>query len=122
MYLEERVEQLENLAVNQDKQIETVAKAVATLTVEVKQGFAELRQQQTETRQEVTRLADSQENIQQDVTRLADSQDSLHERFNQLDRKIDQEIGEVRVEMNQRFEQLDSKLDQLVTLIQDRLK
>ena len=108
MYLEERVEQLENLAVDQGKQIQTVAKAVATLTVEVKQGFADLRQ-------EVSRLADNQDRIQQDVTRLADSQDGLHERFNQLDRRIDQDVDELRTEINQRF-------DQLVTLIQDRLK
>lgn len=39
MYLEERVEQVENLSVDHGRQIETVAKGLANLTIVVNQRF-----------------------------------------------------------------------------------
>ena len=59
MYLEERVEQLENSAVDQGRQIELVAGGLATLTVEVRgirqdmtDGFAQVKEEFAKVRQE----------------------------------------------------------------------
>lgn len=59
MYLEERVEQLENAAVDQGRQIELVAGGLATLTVEVRgirqdmtDGFAQVKEEFAKVRQE----------------------------------------------------------------------
>ncbi|MBD2703231.1 hypothetical protein IC229_21480 [Spirosoma sp. BT702] len=88
MYLEQRVQQLDVLAADQGKQSESIAKAVAELTVDTQQGFREIKQEQAAMRQE--------------LTRLADASDATNERLNQLNRKVD--IG---------FEQVDARFDQL---------
>ncbi len=97
MYLEERVEQLEALAVDQGKQAETIAKGVAKLTVDTQQGIDDLKQGQAELRQE--------------VTRLADLSDGTNERLTQLDRKMDQRLDQV----NGKFDQVDNSFLQVDT-------
>ncbi len=101
MYLEERVEQLEALAIDQSKQSETIAKAVAKLTVDTQQGINELKQGQAELRQE--------------VTRLADLSDATNERITQLDRKIDQRYNQLDKKIDQQYDQLNTRMIQLET-------
>lgn len=91
MYLEEHVEQLEALAVDQSKQSELIAKAVAKLTIDTQQGLDSLRKGQTE--------------LQEEITRLADSVDGTNERVTQVDRKIE--------EVNEKFAQVDAKQNEL---------
>lgn len=43
MYLEQRIEQLENVTVEHGKQIEMIAAGLATLTTTVNNGFNEMR-------------------------------------------------------------------------------
>ena len=54
MYLEERVEQLENLSVDQGRQIEIIAKGLGTITIDMQRGFADVRQQQNKMYKELT--------------------------------------------------------------------
>ena len=116
MYLEERVEQLEALAVDQSKQSEIIAKAVAKLTIDTQQGLDNLRKGQTALQQEVTRLADSVDGTNERVTQLDRKMDQrfeeVNEKFAQVDRKMDQRFGEVDRKMDQRFEEVDRKMDQ----------
>ncbi|GAB3697918.1 hypothetical protein GCM10027592_22510 [Spirosoma flavus] len=85
MYLEQRVQQLEALTVDQGKQAESIAKAVAKLTVDTQQGFLEVKQEQAAMRRE--------------LIRLADASDATNERLHQLNRKVD--IGFERLEESQ---------------------
>jgi uncharacterized coiled-coil protein SlyX len=64
MYLEERVEQLENLAVDQGKHIEIMASGLANLTAQVQKGFSDVRK---------------------DVSSLTGRVDSLESKFDRLD-------------------------------------
>ena len=97
MYLEERVEQLEALAVDQSKQAELIAKGVAKLTTDTQQGMDELKQGQTA--------------LHQEIIRLADLSDGTNERITQLDRKIDLRIDQV----NERFDEVDNRFIQVDT-------
>lgn len=102
MYLEERVEQLEALAVDQSKQSELIAKAVAKLTIDTQQGLDSLRKGQAD--------------LQKEVVRLADSIDGTNERVNQLDRKMEQRFDEVNAkfdQVNDQFAQVNAKFDQV---------
>ena len=112
MYLEERVEQLEALAVDQSKQSETIAKGVAKLTIDAQQGIDDLKQGQTALHQEVTRLADLSDGTNERLTQLGRK---MNEGLTQLDRKMDEGLTQLDHKMNQRF-------DELVALIQERLK
>ncbi|GAB4021632.1 hypothetical protein EXU85_18915 [Spirosoma sp. KCTC 42546] len=117
MYLEERVEQLETLAVDQSKQSELIAKAVAKLTVDTQQGLDSLRKGQAELQQEVTRLADSIDSTNERVSQLDRKMD---QRFEEVDRKMDQRFGEVDRKMDQRFGEVDRKMDQRFGEVNDK--
>ncbi|MBC3785594.1 hypothetical protein [Spirosoma utsteinense] len=84
MFLEERVEQLENLAADQGRQTERVASGLAVLTIEVRA-------------------------IRQDVTtgfnQVKQEFELVYQRFEQVDRRFEQ--------VDQRFEQIDQRLEQM---------
>ena len=70
MYLEERVEQLENAAVDQERQIELVAGGLATLTVEVRgirqdmtDGFAQVKEEFAKVNQRLDEITTTQQLI-----------------------------------------------------------
>ena len=70
MYLEERVEQLENAAVDQGRQIELVAGGLATLTVEVRgirqdmtDGFAQVKEEFAKVNQRLDEITTTQQLI-----------------------------------------------------------
>ena len=101
MYLEERVEQLENSAVDQGRQIELVAGGLATLTVEVR-------------------------GIRQDMT---DGFAQVKEEFAKVRQESAQEFAKVRQEFAQEFDKVNQRLDgimatqQLIlTILQEKMK
>ena len=70
MYLEERVEQLENASVDQGRQIELVAGGLATLTVEVRgirqdmtDGFAQVTSEFAKVNQRLDEITTTQQLI-----------------------------------------------------------
>ena len=64
MYLEERVEQLENLSVDHGRQIETVAKGLAHLTVTVNQRFDRVENDIAELKADVAELNKGQARLE----------------------------------------------------------
>ncbi|OIN58355.1 hypothetical protein [Arsenicibacter rosenii] len=98
MYLEQRVEQLEQLTVDHGRQIESIAKGLAELTIDVKsnrqetlRGFEEVRQQFKQVDQRFDQVDQRFEQVDQ--------------RFEQVDRRFEQ--------VDQRFEQVDRRFDQV---------
>ena len=65
MYLEERVEQLENLSVDHGRQIELIAKGVADLTVTVNERFDQVNEDIAELKSGQARLETTVTDIQQ---------------------------------------------------------
>ena len=101
MFLEERVEQLENLAADQGRQIELVAGGLATLTVEVRgirqdmtDGFARVNRQFDEMRQEFT-----QEFVQ-----------------------VRHEFAEGLATVNQRLDEMSTTQQLILTILTEKLK
>ena len=130
MYLEEKVEQLENLSVDQGKQIEIIAKGLATITTDMQRGFAEAKQQQTKMNKELTLvkhqvtgvttdLAEFRKEVNQKFDRIETKFDKIDEKFDKIDEKF-VKIDERFDKMEQRFDNLDQRFDDLVTLIKSK--
>ena len=101
MFLEERVEQPENLAADQGRQIELVAGGLATLTVEVR-------------------------GIRQDMT---DGFAQVDRRFDEIRQEFAQEFVLVRQEFAQEFVRVNQRLDEMsttqqliLTMLREKLK
>ncbi len=101
MYLEERVEQLENASVDQRKQIDLVAGGLATLTVEVRglrqdmtDGFAEVKEEFANVRQESA------------------------EEFARVSQEMAQEFAKV----NQRLDEMSTTQQLILTILTEKLK
>lgn len=84
MYLEERVDQLEALSIDQGRQIETIAKGLADLTVTVNHRFNQVDERFNQ----------------------------IDERFRQVDERF-REVDERFRQVDERFDQVDQRLDQM---------
>lgn len=74
MYLEERVEQLENLSVDHGRQIETVAKGLANLTIVVNQRFDQVNQRFDRVEADIADLKNGQARMEVTLTELQQTQ------------------------------------------------
>lgn len=108
MNLEKRVTQLENLAVNQGRQIEIVANGLAALTVEVRNGFAssrelqmEMKQEQSVIKNELAKLVDLPEQVADILIMIADIQGQQSEMQVELAKLVDlpEQMTDVKVEL-----------------------
>jgi predicted nucleic acid-binding Zn-ribbon protein len=95
MYLEERVEQLENLAVDQGKHIEIIASGLATLTAQVQKGFSDMRK-------DITKLNDRVESLESKVDRLDVRVSRIEVRLDKIETRLDN----METKMDQRFDEL----------------
>ncbi|MCF0053018.1 hemolysin XhlA family protein [Dyadobacter sp. LJ53] len=127
MFLEERVEQLEHLAVDQGKQIEIIATGLATLTTEVRDGFAYAKQKfiadderferiglkfdQFDTR--IGRVEIRLDKMEGKIDKLETRVGSLEAKVENLEIKMDKRFDA----MNQRFSEMSQQFGELVTLI-----
>lgn len=102
MYLEERVEQLENLSVDQGKQIETIAKGLATITSDMQKGFADIKQEQLKMCKELTSVKGDVGVLKTDVAIL----------------KTD--VATFRDEVNRKIDHMDQKFDLIISLIKSK--
>ena len=123
MYLEEKVEQLENLSVDQGKQIEIIAKGLATITTDMQRGFAEVnrqftdaKQQQAKTNKELSLVKHQVEGV---TTDLAEFRKEVNHKFDRIETKFDK-IDERFDKMDQRFDKMDQRFDDLITLIKSK--
>ena len=119
MFLEERVEQLENLAADQGRQIELVAGGLATLTVEVRgirqdmtdgfarvdEQFARVNRQFDEMRQEFT-----QEFVQ------------VRQEFAEGFVQVRQEFAEGLATVNHRLDEMSTTQQLILTILTEKLK
>ena len=94
MYLEERVEQLENASVDQGRQIELVAGGLAMLTVEVR-------------------------GIRQDMT---DGFVQVREEFTGEFAKVRQEMAQEFTKVNQRLDEMSTTQQLILTILREKLK
>lgn len=70
MYLEQRIEQLENVTVEHGKQIEMIAAGLATLTTTVNNGFNEMRAEFRLVKSDITELKTDVAELKTDVAQL----------------------------------------------------
>ena len=106
MYIEQRIDQLESITADLIKGQDSIARGLGILTVDTLSRFDRVDRNLQQLRED---LAD----VKQQGVRNADNIDGLHERLNQLDRKIESEIGSLRGEMLRRFEQVDARFEQV---------
>lgn len=109
MYLEEKVEQLENLSVDQGKQIEIIAKGLATINTDMQRGFAEVKQQQAKTNKELTLVKHQVIGVTND---LAEFRKEVNQKFDRIETKFDK--------IDERFDKMDQRFDDLITLIKSK--
>lgn len=116
MYLEERVEQLENASVDQGKQIELVAGGLATLTIEVRgirqdmtDGFAQVRQEFTGEFAKVR---------QESAEEFAKVRQEMAGEF----AKVRQEIAGEFTKVNQHLDEMSTTQELILTLLREKLK
>ncbi len=114
MYLEERVEQLETLAVDHGRQIETIAKGVADLTVTVNHRF--------------DRIDDRFDQIDKRFSQIDERFSQIDERFVQIDERFDRvekDISELKSDVSE-LKAGQARLEQtqqlILTILQERLK
>ena len=123
MYLEEKVEQLENLSVDQGKQIEIIAKGLATITTDMQRGFADVKQQQTRMNKELSLVKHQVEGVTNDLAEFRKEVnhkfDRIETKFDKIDEKFDK-IDERFDKMDQRFDKMDQRFDDLITLIKSK--
>ena len=74
MYLEERVEQLETLAVDHGRQIETIAKGVADLTVTVNHRFDRVDERFDRVEKDISELKSDVSELKSGQARLEQTQ------------------------------------------------
>lgn len=108
MFLEERVEQLENLAADQGRQIELVAGGLATLTVEVR-GI----------RQDMT---DGFAQVDQRFERVDQRFDEIRQEFAQEFMQVRQEFAQEFVKVNLRLGEMSTTQQLILTILTEKLK
>ncbi len=106
MYIEQRIDQLERITADLIKGQDSIARGLGMLTTDTQSRFDRVDRNLQQLRED---LAD----VKQQGIHNADSIDGLHERLNQLDRKIETEIGSLRGEMLRRFEQVDARFESI---------
>lgn len=99
MYLEERVEQVEALAIDQGKQQELIAKGLAKLTVDTQQGFNELKA---------------------NVNQVDDKVDKLTAKVNQLEANQN-EMRQEMTGMRQDITELKTGQDLILQILREKL-
>ncbi|GAB4035907.1 hypothetical protein [Spirosoma gilvum] len=107
MYLEERVEQLETLAVDHGRQIETIAKGVADLTVTVNHRFDRVDKRFDQVDNRFNRVDDRFDRVENDISELKSDVSSLKTDV------ADLKAGQAR---------LETTVELILTILQERLK
>ena len=107
MFLEERVEQLEHLAVDQGRQLEIVARGLADLTIDVRS----IRQDQVNGFDQVNKQFEQVNKQFEQVNQRLDGHDL---RFDEVNHRLDQ------MQTTQREMQTTQQL--ILTLLTERLK
>lgn len=113
MYLEQRIEQLENVTVEHGKQIEMIAAGLATLTSTVNNGFEEIRGQFARIDD---KFAEHDGRFERIETKLAE-----HDaRFERIETKLAEHDARFD-RIDQQFLQVHGVLSELVTLVKNKL-
>lgn len=84
MYLEQRIEQLENVTVEHGKQIEMIAAGLATLTTTVNNGFNEMRNEFRLVKSDIAGLKTDVAALQTDVAVLKTDVVEIKDRLDRL--------------------------------------
>ena len=121
MYLEERVEQLETLSVDQGRQIETIAKGLADLTVTVNHRFDGVNQRFDGVDQRFDGVDQRFDGVDRRFDGVDQRFDEVDKRFDQVNEDIaDLKNGQARLEATVTDIQQTQQL--ILTILQDRLK
>ena len=104
MYIEQRIDQLEIITADLIKGQDRLERGLANLTTDTLKRFDRVDRN-------IHQLSQELAEVKQQGIHNADSIDGLHERLNQLDRKVETEIGSLRGEMLRRFEQVDARFE-----------
>lgn len=107
MYLEERVEQLETLAVDHGRQIETIAKGVADLTVTVNHRFDRVDERFHQIAERFDQIDERFDRVEKDISELKSDVSVLKADVSEL------KSGQARLEQTQQL---------ILTILQERLK
>lgn len=127
MYLEQRVEQLENVTVEQGKQIEMIASGLATLTNTVNNGFREMRAEFREIHKQLAnhdrrldRLEADVAELKADVAELKADMVVVKADIAQLKTDVAGINGRLDV-MSEQFTRMTEGIEGLVTLLKSKL-
>jgi chromosome segregation ATPase len=113
MYLEQRIEQLENVTVEHGKQIEMIAAGLATLTTTVNNGFSEMRAEFRLVKSDITELKTDVAGLKTDVAQLKTDVAELKTDVAQLKTEV--------IEIKGRLDRLTIGVESLVELIKTRI-
>ena len=114
MYLEERIEQVEALSVDQGRQIETIAKGLADLTVTVNHRFNQVDER-------FDSIDERFKQVDERFNQVDERFKQVEDRFNQVDADIAElKAGQSRLETTVTDIQQTQQL--ILTILQDRLK
>jgi archaellum component FlaC len=118
LYIEQRIDQLEQHAIHDGKLLETVASGLANLTVQVQKNHAQFLQ----FREEVNQRFDA---VDQRFDAVDQRFDAVDQRFDGIDKRIDgidRRIDEFRVEMKEELSSIKTMLTLTVRLLEEKLK
>ena len=113
MYLEQRIEQLENVTVEHGKQIEMIAAGLATLTTTVNNGFNEMRNEFRLVKSDIAVLKADVAVLKIDVAELKTDVSVLKTDVAQLKTDV--------VEIKDRLDRLTIGVESLVELIKTKI-
>jgi DNA anti-recombination protein RmuC len=105
--LEERVEQLEHLATDQGRQIETIAKGLAELTTDVRAIRKDMNEGFAQVNNEIQRINDRLERID----------DRIDREFQRIDDRMDREFKRI----DDRFNEFQQTQQLILKILNERL-
>jgi len=116
MYVEDRIAQLENVSVDQGKQIEIIAEGVAKLKTEVHKGFAESKMRSDLMQHDISQLKKDMSGAQKDIKSLKTDVSILKDDVKTLKTDvavIQKDLKDIRSEMDERFNLMDKRFDKM---------
>jgi vacuolar-type H+-ATPase subunit I/STV1 len=111
LYIEQRIDQLEQHAINDGRLLETVATGLATLTVQVQKNHEQFLQFREETRQQFFEVNQ----------RIDDTNQRIDDTNQRLD-KLQAEFYEFRKEVREEFSSLKATMTLMMRFLEEKLK
>lgn len=124
MYIEERIDQLENIAVDHGNQIDMIATGLATLTTAVNKGFADAKEQFAKIDLELTFMHNQFIRIDNELVYMHSQFTKIDKQFAKIDKQftdLNQRVSNLELRMDRLEMKMDQRFDEIILLIKSKL-